>query len=313
MYEDQPDPPFALQIELTQGCNLQCTFCGINAIQDPKNKVFKYMELETLHNILNRLPPWNPRIEFAMHGEPTMHPEWLKFIEETRRMMPAASIMMTSNGGGLLKNTVSTLSTAFDNGLNLFAMDEYQTVKIGQKIRQAFDRDSHMVDFKIGEYPEDKHLSPHQRWPVDARQFIFIEDISVARDGTHSTLNNHAGSGAPLNFSKAGKRCAKPFREIAVRYDGSIAICCNDWLGRYNCGNVNETPLHEIWSGPAFQTARRYLYHGMRDLAPCYGCDAVSYRVGFLPDKKGKEELPKPTKRDKERWEHKVKQKPLVP
>jgi len=30
------DPPNSIQIELTEGCNLACSFCGIQAIRDNK-------------------------------------------------------------------------------------------------------------------------------------------------------------------------------------------------------------------------------------------------------------------------------------
>ena len=64
------------------------------------------MTRNTLRRVLTKIKnsSWNPRFEFAMHGEPTMHPEYCVFIQATRQYFPKASIMMTSNGGGLLGN-----------------------------------------------------------------------------------------------------------------------------------------------------------------------------------------------------------------
>jgi hypothetical protein len=53
--------------------------------------------------------------------------------------------------------------------------------------------------------------------------------------------------------------------------------------------------LNEVWQSNAMGAARTKLYHGQRDFGPCNGCDALSYRVGLLPDKYGKEKLPLPT------------------
>ena len=122
----------------------------------------------------------------------------------------------------------------------------------------------------------------------------FIQDISLADKGTHSLLNNHAGSGSPPNQNKQGKRCAKPFRELSVRWDGNVAICCNDWRGLYKCGNVVKDGLNAVWQSKAMGAARVKLYQGQRDFGPCNGCDAHSYRVGLLPDKYGKDSLPLP-------------------
>jgi hypothetical protein len=52
--------------------------------------------------------------------------------------------------------------------------------------------------------------------------------------------------------------------------------------------------LDEVWNGDAMYAARVKLYHGERDFGPCAKCDATSYRVGLLPDKLGKQTLPKP-------------------
>lgn len=68
-----------------------------------------------------------------------------------------------------------------------------------------------------------------------------------------------------------------------------------DWRGVYKCGNVVTDGLGAVWNGRAMGAARQALYHGRRDLLrPCDGCDALSYRVGLLPDKAGRASLPRP-------------------
>ena len=44
------ESPFAVQIELTEGCNLFCKFCGIRGIRKKPND-FKFMSLEVSKNI----------------------------------------------------------------------------------------------------------------------------------------------------------------------------------------------------------------------------------------------------------------------
>jgi radical SAM protein with 4Fe4S-binding SPASM domain len=123
---------------------------------------------------------------------------------------------------------------------------------------------------------------------------VFVQDIGKAKTGTHSQLNNHAGSGGPPLEAPMVARCAKPFRELSVRYDGKVAVCCNDWRGLYYCGNVVSDGLEKVWNGSAMGAARQMLYHRNRDFGPCRGCDAKSYRVGLLPDKKGLVKVPRP-------------------
>lgn len=290
------EPPFCIQIELCEGCNLRCTFCGLQGIRAPGEKNYKFMEPETLRNLLSSLPEgWNPRIEYAMHGEPTMHPDYVGMIRLTRDLAPWLQIMMTSNAGGLLRKpgAASNVWNLFDAGLNLLALDDYEGAGYVPKVREAL-----MIN-PIGiteyEYPDDKRGNPHMRRPLSAKVLSFVRDITKASKGTHAVLTNHAGCGAPPLAKPLQERCAKPFRELGVRWDGSVAMCCNDWRGVWKVGNVNQTSVVDLWNGSSFGAARELLYAGDRTVGPCRGCDYRTYRNGLLPDKMGKLGLPAPS------------------
>lgn len=317
------ESPFAVQIELCEGCNLRCGICGLNGIRGKENQ-YKFMSPATLTAIIKSIVSarWTPRIEFAMHGEPTMHPDYLKMIRLARDLAPNLQIMMTTNGGGILRSPGPAMRIVdiFKAGLNVLALDDYQNVNIVPKIVEAFLMDDKMLNYAVDvlgiaiyDYPRDEKGNPHVRRKITERVLTIVQDISNANTGTHSSINNHAGAGAPKNDSQAGKRCAKPFRELSFRWDGSVAICCNDWRGEYKCGNINSDTLDGIWNGPAMTAARKKLYNGLRDFKPCKGCDAVSYRVGLLPDKLGKAELPLPNAQDEKAIELALSGPPLTP
>jgi MoaA/NifB/PqqE/SkfB family radical SAM enzyme len=315
------DAPFAVQVEFSEGCNLYCDFCGLQGIRTQKEKNFKFMTVETAKSLASQIRDagWNPRIEFAMHGEPTMNPDYIKLVRIFRKRLPKMQLMMTSNGGGLLRppGVMQSLIDLFDAGLNIFAFDAYEYVKIKDKIDEVLFGDE-TVDFKslpfdVHRYPDDKTVSPHSRYGPNARKFIRIQDISVAVAGTHSMLNNHTGCGSAPLKEPMQARCAKPFRELSVRWDGSVAICCNDWRGIYKCGNIVDDGMVAIWQSPEMMSARRYLMKGDRGaLSPCDVCDAKSYRVGLLPDKFGKKKLREPNGDDEYVVQEATKGKPIT-
>lgn len=299
------EPPFAIQIELTEGCNLYCDFCGLQGIRTASEKNFKFMTVDTARKIATAIAEagWNSRIEFAMHGEPTLNKDRVEIVRLFREALPRRQLMMTSNGGGLLSGgVVRSLTDLFDAGLNVFAFDAYEYVNIKDKVAAQLLDNSATLTFDVHHYPDEPEFSPHNRYHHSARKFIRVQDISAAYKGTHASLNNHCGAGAPGLAAPLKARCAKPFRELSIRWNGDIAICCNDWRGVYKCGNVVKAKrLDDIWNGAEFASARKYLVRGDRGaLKPCDVCDAKSYRVGLLPDKKGKVVLPPPTKKDAE-------------
>lgn len=304
------DPPFAVQIELSEGCNLYCDFCGLQGIREKQEKNFKFMTRQMAKDIAVQLEAlvdsegWNPRIEFAMHGEPTMNLDMARIVAGFRLSLPKTQLMMTSNGGGLLRppGVLANLAELFDAGLNVFAFDAYEYVKIKDKVDEAVFNEHANADpteFDVHRYPDEPEWSPHNRYGHNAKIFIRVKDISQAEKGTHSSLNNHCGSGSKPLRKPLEARCAKPFRELSVRWNGDVAICCNDWRGIYKCGNVIEESIETVWHSAEFDAARRFLIRGERAaLSPCDICDAKSYRVGLLPDKKGKVKLPAPNYSD---------------
>ena len=287
-------PPFCLQVELTEGCNLRCEFCGLNGIRGKENN-FKFMTVATAERIVDllKLDRWFPRVEFAMHGEPSLNPRMLDIVKLFRGHLPGRfHLMMTSNGAGFIKDPTTIVDTALES-LNVLALDWYEGVQTVPKILERYaGRHSPIY------YPKDQAGNPHTRRKQGRHDLVIVQDIAVATKGTHAALNNHAGCGAPKNANAVGKRCAKPFRELSIRWDGGVAVCCNDWRGEYKVGNVMESSLEELWNGAAMRAARRKLYHGQRDFGPCAGCDALSYRPGLLPDQKGVRQLPLPTPGD---------------
>jgi MoaA/NifB/PqqE/SkfB family radical SAM enzyme len=286
---------------------MACSFCGMQAIRDngangplgirgTNSKPFMEMTTMTAERISLQIRQagWNPRIEFAMHGEPTMNTNLIDIIRIFRKNLPKVSMMMTSNGGGFLfpPSVTTNINNLMEAGLNILLLDDYDATTIVKKIIKKY-KGPHGVMF----YPQQAEANPHRRRKPSEHLVVICQDVSGTPGGTHGRLNNHGRGSFPGNNSLEGKRCARVFREISVRWDGRVAICCMDFRGVYKCGDVWETPIDEIWQNKYFRAARKMLYQGLRTFGPCDGCDSPSYRAGLLPDKLGKKSLPKPTEK----------------
>lgn len=297
------EPPFCIKLELTRGCNLQCDFCGINSIQASPKETKKFMSIETAKTIMDKIPfDWNPRFELTLRGEPTLNQNRNEIIAAIREGLPSASIMMTSNGGGLLSSpgAQQNLEAMFSSGLNILALDDYEHANIIPKIR-AKACEFTLLDsgIKTYEYPEDKNGNPHRR--TNKKFISFMKDLTTTTKGTHNHVCNHAGAAAPLEFSKESQRCHRPFRELVIRYNGNVDICCNSWTGDFTVGNIHDVEsLDELWNHEALNAMRSVLYHDGRTMVPCLGCNAKVSRAGLLPDKLGKTAMPTVTPEDLE-------------
>jgi hypothetical protein len=239
------ESPNTVKVELTEGCNLRCSFCGLNGIRG-KDHDFKFMTLGTAVEVVSKLleTDWSPRFEFAMHGEPTTNPNICSIIRLFRNSYPKNSIMLTSNGSGIAgsKDPVGMVVDLFAAGFSTIALNAYQGIGWTPKIWELASNDPRIKAAGISMYrwPEDSGGNLHERRPNERRLIrLFAIDLLAAgvrpdgKKGNHARLANHTGSGAPKNLNGAGKKCGKPFREFAIRWDGKVALCCEDWRGDY--------------------------------------------------------------------------------
>lgn len=290
------DPPNTVKVELTEGCNLACAFCGINSIRSAPGKYYNFLSVALADKLARSLQRtgWRARMEFAMHGEPSMNPEFVRIIGVFRQHLPRTQLMMTSNGAGFLRDPAA-VDAVFAAGLNLLCLDDYKNVRIVPKVLARYKGAVPVIN-----YPESRDFSPYRRYPLRTRRIVVFQDISEPQDGVHNRLDNMGGLAAPKVDTMQGKRCARPFRELAIRWDGKIGACCDDWRGQYLIGDASKEDLGRIWQNERFMALRRKLYYGERDFGACDGCSDLSYRVGLLPDKLGKQHLPRPTARDRQ-------------
>lgn len=289
------DPPFSIQIEFTEGCNRGCNFCGLRGMRKTGTEPFYFMSKATATHIAEEISRvgWHSRIIFSMHGEPTLNKNWLRLIKLFRKKLPDAKMSLMTNGYEIVKHK-SDLNAYIDEikatGLNDLIIDMYTPNDDGHKIKAACDAKD--IEYSI----LGKGIPLYGN---SSKKFRILFNPPIQTDegaAINRHLCNHCGAAAPLDFSYEGKRCARPFREMTFRYDGSVALCCNDFRGQYRIGNIMATDIAELWQSKRFQAARILLYAGERSaFVPCKGCNALSHRVGLLPDLKGLQEMPEPT------------------
>lgn len=279
--------PWCVQVELVEGCNRICSFCGINGIRSAPGN-FKYMEMRTVEQLGGQLAELCPhaRIEFAMHGEPLQHPHATGIVQWMRAVLPKAQMMLTTNGRVLAKKMQARLEALYEAGLDYVMMDTYYPERDSLREEAATLTGIVVKDFydelaPAGWSPYANHQRKVQRW------LVLMDDIG-ARDGEHTSrvIHNHAGSnpGKPVPREPLKKTCTKPFREVSVTWNGEVRLCCEDWIGRYVAGNINERTLRDIWFGVEFEAARAHLQNKERTFGACQHCDAGSgMRVGLLP------------------------------
>lgn len=72
-----------------------------------------------------------------------------------------------------------------------------------------------------------------------------------------------------------GMPCPFPWQYLVVQWNGDVVPCCRDLNAENRLGSVLETPLLEIWNGPAYRDFRRCMADGDNLSKLCRRCLSV--------------------------------------
>jgi len=260
------------------------------------DEIYKFMSVETGRGIARDLSSWLPkiRLEFALQGEPLLNKNAYTIFQIFREEFPKCQIMVTTNtdplrqGKGFNQEKIKKL---FLFGVNIVVADYY-----GEKDDMSYEE---FVDgFKqntLGIPVHDIYKDKPTIWGYVGYDVSYIVTIdnTMDRDFTRN-LNNQAGNTSPelikLNDYSIEplplmKRCHLPFREMAIRHDGTVPLCCMDWQKEKIMGKFPETSLKDIWEGSIFKMTRSLLFNKRRDLLnPCDRCNYHPVKVGLVED-----------------------------
>lgn len=291
--------PNTVQIELVQGCNRHCNFCGTNGLENKIHTIRRGVLLKQCYLI--RESKYKPRILLAGHGEPTLHPKFYECIKLMRKELPGHWIQILTNGY-LIHKDPQALCKMFEYGINDVSLDEYSDNKFNDKALRSL---LHTLEKQTGIHVDLVRMGPgvplYASKSVKKHRLLIIPAIDESSVGASRVLTNHCGAGGVPNERYKNRVCTRIFRELVFRWDGWVALCCQDFRGQYpviNCMDPDVTSLDDIWRHDRFEAARRILYHEKRAFFPCNICDLMPIREGLLPDHLGKESMEKPTKKD---------------
>lgn len=226
----------AVDIETTSECNIKCPYCPAAGKHDRGNHL---MDESLFLKIIDELAtiPYRGRLSPHFYGEPLLDPRLPRLLAYARQKLPAADIIVHTNGLTLDRKLFRTLLASGVNGLVITLHN--------QPIREKMAKFLPLLS-------------------ADERRKIRIMDIS------QTYLFNRGGLIKPTR-EKRLRRCFYIRDEIAITYQGAV-VCTNDYLARHSFGNVSQGSLLDIWNKSDFRRVRHDLLRGKFTLALCCHC-----------------------------------------
>jgi sulfatase maturation enzyme AslB (radical SAM superfamily) len=271
---------WTVKIELTEGCNRRCVWCGATSF---KKGEYKYMSIKSAKIISKDLSTWlnKFRIEFTLMGEPTLNRNAAEIISIFKKHNKNTHIMLTTNGSIISKGNIkANINKLFDNGLNVLIIDTYMPER--DRLRASISKAG--IE-NVSEFGDGTNI-PWQRGKIDRRDVILMDDIRllIKKGDRHKKFLNHCGMVDIDACRKAGvviedirdplvKKCVNPFRELCIKNNGDVILCCNDYSKSIIFGNILKMGSRKIWESTKFNLVRSLLYRRQRVFLPCSRCN----------------------------------------
>lgn len=238
-----------IEVETINRCNGNCSFCPVNRNADTREKAV--MTWELFEKIVDQLAEidYAGRFTTFSNNEPLLDDRIVELNQFARKRLPKARMHLFTNGTLLTMDKFIALTKILDE----LVIDNYQ-----QELKLI------KPCVQIQEYCE-RHPELKSKVTIVLRK---PNEILTSRGG------NAPNRRELVEYGK--DRCVLPFKQIIVRPDGRISLCCNDALGKYTLGDLNKEKILDIWYGPRFQMVRKCLYEGRANWGDCKYCDVFS-------------------------------------
>ncbi len=251
-----------IYIEVSNICNLQCTFCP-EVLRDKK-----IMPPATFKNILERIKNHTKEITMHLMGEPLAHPQFKELYEiASDQKIP---LQLTTNGLLLsryedlfLNNSTSlkqinfSIQSFLDNFPNKNPDNYLQSlVNFSQKITAL--NPNLFINFRLWNALETNLIPSESKSIIEFFENQFSvslpQQLSITEKKSwrlthkiriHWDTRFEWPSLDSTNLSTDGY-CHGLTQHIGILSDGTVVPCCLDKEAKINLGNVLETELSEI-------------------------------------------------------------------
>ncbi len=238
----------SLNLELTNRCNLRCTFCptGNRSMTRPAG-------LMSPHVFDRALADGRP-LEFVLlfqWGEPLLHPQFAAMAARARRA--GARTFITTNGTLLDERRVGAL---LDAGVDRVTVSVDGDAQTHERVRG--------ISLELTEAGLNRLLRARNarraRTAVDVSMVVAPETEQAvdAFEARYTGRVDRVQRIPLLTHGERRTRCREPWRGgLVVLQDGRVTACCVDHDGELDVGDVRRESLRAIWNGSRMQALRR--------------------------------------------------------
>ena len=288
--------PYAMSIEVSTFCNLQCTECpsGLRKFTRPTGRINQ----DFFNKIIDQVKDHLVYLTLYFQGEPYMHPQFLSLV---RYAHDKGIYTATSTNGHFL--TLEKAQETIESGLDrvivsLDGLDQetYATYRVNGDVEKVKTGLRNLVNAKKKNQSNSPYIIlqfivfSHNKDQIEAVKAFGKEvgvdevqiksaqiydfdkeDKSLIDDNKYSRYGRKEDGGWQIR-SKLPNRCWRLWSACVMTWDGMIVPCCFDKNADHRLGNVNNESIKQIWKGESYKQFRNKVFTNRRQIEICRNC-----------------------------------------
>lgn len=301
--------PYRLRIEISNICNLRCTFSKEAFGTCPHWSIVKtptLMSFDFFKKIIDEVGVYLTHSELYNYGEPFTNPYAADMIRYLKDTNPDVILEMHTNGHFFETNgkRIDIISSGLD--VLLFSVDGitqevYEKYRIGGNLEKVIDAirgicelkkrmnsDKPKVIFQFILFEHNFHEAPAvsefakalgvDEVALKTDIFSLKPELKISCAQLYNSIVSLRSKDSMDNFFEKDKLAGNNFCDFPWTYptilaDKQIVVCCRDGQYKSVVGILGDNSLLQVWNGEGYQEFRRKFLEDEIKPYPCCLCE----------------------------------------
>lgn len=265
-----------IYIEITNACNLNCSFCIKN------RKTVKYMSMENYKFIIDKIKPYTKEIYLHVLGEPLMHSNIIEFINYAREK----NLLVNITTNGYLINNLSNNENIHRLNISLHSYNETYKLSLSKYLENIFNtiekiRHKTFVSLRLwvgSKYTETILDYINKVYNTNIEKLEDNTKIKIAPNLIIDTFHEFIWPDINNNYYSEWGRCNGLKDHIGILVNGTIIPCCLDSTGYINLGNIYGEDLEDVLNKEIVKNMLNGFKNGKKCQELCKHCSFLETR-----------------------------------
>lgn len=262
--------PNRITVELTNHCNVSCTFCVRQSMHMHMGMMEKSLYYKIIDEASEHLPV---ALVFFFRGESLLHPNFMEFLRYAKEK-GIGPIQFATNAYAMTKEISDQIIEAgldfISFSLDTLDADVYRKTRLEGDLRTSVENVLYMSrccrerrrmglsapKLQVSTIEVEDYMEGQADFVEFWKQHVDIVRVYYEHDDNGRFRN--PGVQEKLEREVPERQpCRKVFTDMLIYWDGQLALCNYDWRGELPGLNVSEMSLADAWNSMTYEEIRK--------------------------------------------------------